>query len=144
MAKKLDKNQIAAVSSLIVVGAKGATEVWEAVNKDDRVSKGLRSLGTRVATARSARGPQARLEKQLDLIEQHAFAAAERPEQVDAATEWLRQARTIREKLPLVVELNGRAGRRAVADLRGKVTALMTEIITHDFEDGDVEDGPTP
>lgn len=134
-AKKLDKNQIAAISSLIVVGTKGAAEVWDAINKDDRVSKSIRNLGGQVAKAMSSGAPQARLAKQLDLIEEYAFKAAERPEQADDATRWLRQASNIRERLPLVATMKGRTGRNTMRDLQRRTSDLLTEIISRDLED---------
>ena len=86
------------ISGIIVVGAKGAAEVWDVLNKDDRISKAVQGLGTQVANALNSGTPQARLEKQLALIEEYAFKAAERPEQADDATRWLRQATSIRAR----------------------------------------------
>lgn len=136
MAKKLDKNQVAAISSLIVVGTKGAAEVWDVVNKDDRVSNAIRGLGGSIARAVNGRSPQARLEAQLELIEQHAASAAERPESATRATSWLRRARQIRERLPLVATMKGRQGKHALKDVQKRTADLLTEIITADLEDG--------
>lgn len=136
MAKKLDKNQVATISSLIVIGTKGAAEVWEVVNKDDRVSNAIRGLGGSVARAVSVRSPQARLEQQLSLIEEYARAAAERPQNATAAADWLRRASQIRGRLPLVATMSGRQGKQAVKDVQKRTAALLTEIITADLEDG--------
>ena len=123
------------ISGIIVVGAKGAAEVWDVLNKDDRISKAVQGLGTQVANALNSGTPQARLEKQLALIEEYAFKAAERPEQADDATRWLRQATSIRERLPLVATMKGRTGKGAMRDLQTRTSDLLTEIITRDLED---------
>ncbi|MCT1459178.1 hypothetical protein M3G03_06440 [Aestuariimicrobium sp. p3-SID1156] len=134
-AKKLDKNQIAAISSLIVVGTKGAAEVWDVINKDDRISNTIRNLGGQLAHAVSSGSPQARLEKQLDLIEEYSFKAAERPEQAGDATRWLRQASSIRERLPLVASMKGRSGKNTMRELQRRTSDLLGEIISRDLDD---------
>ena len=136
MAKKLDKQQLVAASSLIVVGAKAANEVWDALNKDQRVSNALRGLKDQLGQAASGRSPEARLSKQLDLIDDYALKAAEKPNQGDQATRWLQQSTAIRQKLPLVAAQRGRAKRVNQRDLEHRTATLLAEIISGDLEDG--------
>lgn len=133
MAKKLDKNQIAAAGSIIVVGAKVVHEVWEALNKDGRVSDGLKSLGGSLRGTATVRSPQARLLKQLEQIDQYALKAAEHPASADRATGWLQDASAIRAKLPLVDALPGKAGKQRLKDLQQRTSDLLTDIITSDL-----------
>ena len=137
MAKKLDKNQIAAAGSLVVVGAKAAHEVWEALNKDGRVSTALKSLGERLRDTTGVRSPEARLLKQLDLIDEYSLKAAQHPQAADRATQWLTEATSIRQKLPLVSAQPGKAGKQNLRDLRQRTSDLLTEIITSDLSPGD-------
>lgn len=133
MAKKLDKTQIAAAGSIIVVGAKVAYEAWDALNKDGRVSSAVKGLGDKLRDSTRVRSPQSRLLKQLDLIDEYALkAAGGGPTSADEATRWLRESTAIREKLPLVDALPGRAGNKKLKELRQRTSDLLTEIITSD------------
>ena len=132
---KLDKNQVAAITGLLVLGAKGATELWEVVNKDDRVSTAMRKLGRQISDGMNSRTPSARLEKQLDMIEEYAFKAAEKPAQATLATDWLQRATHIRERLALVQTMKGRDGRRRLRELQQETSTLLAEMLGADLEE---------
>lgn len=133
MAKKLDKQQVAAIGSFLVVGAKVAHEVWEALNKEGRFSQGVQSLVTKVRDTSTVKSPQARLLKQLALIDEYALKAATHPGTADEATRWLQESTTIREKLPLVQAQPGRGGKQSLRALKQRTSDLLTEIITSDL-----------
>ncbi|MGA4508438.1 hypothetical protein ACQB6R_09900 [Propionibacteriaceae bacterium G1746] len=138
MARKLpDKNQIAAASTLIVVGAEAAHKAWEALNKDDRVSDALRGLGAKLKASASVRSPEARLLKQLDLIDEYALKLGAHPAGADRATAWLQESSSIRAKLPLVQAQPGRQGKVNLKQLRARASGLLTEIITSDLAPDD-------
>ncbi|MGD8214454.1 hypothetical protein [Aestuariimicrobium sp. Y1814] len=133
MAKKLDVKKAAALSTAIVTGAKVAFEAWDALNKDGRVSDAVKGLGDKLRETTRMRSPQARLLKQLDLIDEYALKAAGDPTAADEATRWLKESTAIREKLPLVEALPGRDGQRKLRHLRQRTTDLLTEVITSGF-----------
>lgn len=56
---KLDKDRISAVAAVVVVGAKAAHEVWEALNKDDRISNGMKEFVARLSAGAGAATPRA-------------------------------------------------------------------------------------
>lgn len=130
---KLDKKQISAFGSALVIAAKVAHEAWEAINKDDRASVALKDLIAKVRETAKVKRPQARLLTQLDLIDEYALKAAAHPQAATVATRWLQESSAIREKLPLVDALPGRAGKKKLADLRQRASELLAEIITSDL-----------
>lgn len=130
MANKLDIKKAAALSTAIITGAKIAYEAWDALNKDDRISTAVKGLGEKLRDTTKVRSPQARLLKQLDLIDEYALKAAAEPGGADEATRWLKESTAIREKLPLAQALSGREGGRELKALKQRTTELLTEILS--------------
>ncbi|GAA1396705.1 hypothetical protein [Luteococcus peritonei] len=130
--RKLDQAQTDAVTKAI---AGVASTLASQVARDPRVKENAQKLVARVGEAASARDPLARIEQQLDSIEQAAAQLGEDPDQLATAGEWRRQVEVLRRKLPLVRAQDGRARRTSTKQLKQRTRALLDEVLRHGLED---------
>ena len=138
--KKIDRAKISALVSVIVMTTKAATEVWEAINKDDRVSDQVKVLMERVQQAGKHRAPEMRLRVQLDEVDRYATQAQQgtgaKLAREAQAIGWQARATQIRAKLPLVETMGRRERSKHLRALQARTKKLLDEIITADLENG--------
>ncbi|MGJ6979634.1 hypothetical protein ACSDQ9_03765 [Aestuariimicrobium soli] len=137
---KLDTAKIGALASVIIVATKAAGEVWEALNKDDRISDQVRTMVTNLQDAGKKRSPVAALRAQLDEIDRYATDAQQgkgaRLVREAQAAGWQARATQIRAKLPLVETMNRRERGKHLRSLQTRTRALLNEILAADLENG--------
>ena len=128
----LDKAQTDAVTRAL---AGVASQLASQVARDPRVKENAQKLVTRIGETASARDPLARIEQQLDSIDQAAGQLGEDPAQLATAGEWRRQVEVLRRKLPLVRAQDGRARRTSTRQLRQRTRTLLDEVLRHGLDD---------
>lgn len=128
----LDKAQTDAVTRAL---AGVASQLASQVARDPRVKENAQKLVTRIGETASARDPLARIEQQLDCIDQAAGQLGEDPAQLATAGEWRRQVEVLRRKFPLVRAQDGRARRTSTRQLRQRTRTLLDEVLRHGLDD---------
>ena len=141
----LDKAQTDAVTRAL---AGVASQLASQVARDPRVKENAQKLVTRIGEngAGDAQGlfsvvptvfglPPARIEQQLDCIDQAAGQLGEDPAQLATAGEGRRQVEVLRRKFPLVRAQDGRARRTSTRQLRQRTRTLLDEVLRHGLDD---------
>jgi len=110
-------------------------KLWQALNRDQRLSLQFRTMFERVRNAALTRDPAARISGQLDAIEEY-LAGAGSGDDPELVKTWSDGAGHARRRVILLAALQGRAKRRAVRSLDKQVGVLFAAITSSELAVG--------
>lgn len=136
----VNPDQVDMVTKVALTVAHAADNLWQIVNKDDRVSEATKRLLKAWKEASKLRTPEARLRAQLDEVDRFVdnaeTGAGARLVREGQAAGWRARAQQIRAKIPLVESMKGRARAKHLRALSKRAEALLVEMVHADIENG--------
>lgn len=132
-----------AIAGALLSGVKTADELWKVINKNGRFVSWLQETNQKIAAKLKSPDPVTQLEGKLDLV-QSVVTDFTTDVDEDQVEEWLRRARRMQTKLPLLRTLEGKARKDALKGMTRQVDALLTEVLRHGEPDEPVAEQQPP